>query len=200
MRNSANTVHAQVTHPGSRSPAGVTPGIRAAWPNVPGRTRSSLSWISRDRPGNPAKLEMRAESAAAPRPSGAPSAAPAARCSRCTWSPSPPSPASPRTGSSPRTSRTHARNLLNRRLRPLQPLAVTVCFQRRRQPLLLRLLAREHLPTLIRHQARPACPIGVNRSSALSIRRCSRNSAREVNMRYGSSAPLVIRSSIRIPV
>ena len=48
---------------------------------------------------------------------------------------------------------------------------------------------------------RPArLPIGVNRLSALSILRCSRNSAREVNIRYGSSAPFVIRSSIKIPV
>ena len=33
--------------------AGVTPGIRAAWPSVIGRTRSSLSRISRDKPGIP---------------------------------------------------------------------------------------------------------------------------------------------------
>jgi hypothetical protein len=43
-------------------------------------------------------------------------------------------------------------------------------------------------------------PCGVRRRSALSIRRCRRNSAREVNMRYGSSVPLVTRSSIRMPI
>jgi hypothetical protein len=42
-------------------------------------------------------------------------------------------------------------------------------------------------------------PTGVNRASALSMRKCSRNSARDVNMRYGSSAPLVMRSSIKNP-
>ena len=41
---------------------------------------------------------------------------------------------------------------------------------------------------------------GVNRRSALSMRRCRRNSARDVNMRYGSFVPLLMRSSIRIAV
>ena len=50
----------------------------------------------------------------------------------------------------------------------------------------------------------PAMPIfaasGVKRRSALSWRSSNRNSAREVNMRYGSSTPLVTRSSIRTPI
>ena len=43
-------------------------------------------------------------------------------------------------------------------------------------------------------------PIGVSRSSALSLRRCSRCSARLVNMRYGSVGGLVTRSSISTPM
>jgi len=43
-------------------------------------------------------------------------------------------------------------------------------------------------------------PCGVSLRSALSIRKCSRNSAREVNIRYGSFVPLEMRSSIKIAV
>ena len=39
-----------------------------------------------------------------------------------------------------------------------------------------------------------------NRSSALSCRRWSRFSARELNMRYGSSVPTAVRSSMRTPI
>jgi len=43
-------------------------------------------------------------------------------------------------------------------------------------------------------------PIAVRRRSALSSRNCRRYSAREVNIRYGSVAPCVIRSSISTPI
>ncbi len=43
-------------------------------------------------------------------------------------------------------------------------------------------------------------PCAVNRRSALSIRNWRRNSAREVNIRYGSFVPFEIKSSIRIAV
>ncbi len=42
-------------------------------------------------------------------------------------------------------------------------------------------------------------PNGVNRRSALSCRSSSRYSARDVNIRYGSSTPFVTRSSIKTP-
>ena len=38
--------------------AGVTPGMRAACPSVSGRTRSSFSRISRDKPGMPPKPKV----------------------------------------------------------------------------------------------------------------------------------------------
>ena len=45
-----------------------------------------------------------------------------------------------------------------------------------------------------------AIPLPVKRRSALSARRLSRNSAREVNIRYGSVTPWVTRSSTRTPM
>ena len=43
-------------------------------------------------------------------------------------------------------------------------------------------------------------PSAVSRWSALSARRVSRYSAREVNMRYGSLVPRVTKSSIITPI
>ena len=45
-----------------------------------------------------------------------------------------------------------------------------------------------------------ACPMGHSRASALSCRSSSRYSERLVIMRYGSSVPLVTRSSISVPM
>src|SRR5271154_6811849 len=45
-----------------------------------------------------------------------------------------------------------------------------------------------------------ARPLAVRRESALSARQLMRYSLREVNMRYGSLTPFVIRSSIRMPM
>ena len=42
-------------------------------------------------------------------------------------------------------------------------------------------------------------PFGVKRRSALSVRKSSRYSARDVNMRYGSRQPFVTRSSTMMP-
>ncbi len=45
-----------------------------------------------------------------------------------------------------------------------------------------------------------SCPIGLKRISALSWRNNKRCSARDVNIRYGSSVPLVTKSSINTPI
>ena len=56
---------------------------------------------------------------------------------------------------------------------------------------------RSHRSSSTRPASRPR---GVSRRSALSIRSRSRCSARDVNIRYGSRHPLVIRSSTRMPM
>ena len=64
-----------------------------------------------------------------------------------------------------------------------------------------------HLAPLVQNAAQRASstrpssrPFSVRRRSALSSRRISRYSAREVNMRYGSWVPRVIRSSTSTPM
>ena len=57
----------------------------------------------------------------------------------------------------------------------------------------------EQLPPRVVNQTHGPT-LGVRRRSALSIRSSSRLLAREVNMLYGSRHPLVVRSSIKIPM
>ena len=56
---------------------------------------------------------------------------------------------------------------------------------------------RSHRSSSTRPTSRPR---GVSRRSALSMRSSSRCSARDVNIRYGSRQPFVIRSSTRMPM
>ena len=58
----------------------------------------------------------------------------------------------------------------------------------------------EPLPALVVDEPTSRRPRGVRRRSALSMRSSSRCSARDVNIRYGSRQPFVVRSSIRIPM
>ena len=55
-------------------------------------------------------------------------------------------------------------------------------------------------PSARRRPARSSRPRGVSRRSALSMRSSSRCSARDVNIRYGSRQPRVVRSSTRMPI
>ncbi len=115
----------------------------------------------------------------------------------------------PLSGLSPKPVSIHSRSLTMRRLRPAKPDATSSDdppsnVTRRPIQQLVHASLLLLLPLIQHPSARSSTnpisrPIGVSRSSALSIRRCRRNSAREVNIRYGSSAPLVTRSPIRMP-
>ena len=181
--------------------AGVTPGIRAAWPSVAGRTRSSFSRISRESPG----MLVKPNSAGICRRSAVLQALDLAlllrdvavvldlgldgRRARRAPAPRPDTRAPTRRSPAMRVSGRFSHCAVSvRRQAPPADAPSAGCF------------ASNSRPALVASPGPARRPMGVSRSSALSMRRCRRNSAREVNMRYGSSAPLVIRSSIRIPV
>ena len=139
--------------------AGVTPGIRAAWPKVAGRTRSSFSWISRDNPGIPLKPNSVGIDAAfrvfqaLDLPLLLPDVTAVLGLSfNC------------RKQTERRLFAEHFHNpgsdLSDGSLRALQPLPGFVVSEHLPEALLLSLLAVKHLPPLVRHQARPAANRG----------------------------------------
>ena len=208
VRRSARPTNA----PSTATAAGVTPGMRSAWPSVSGAPASAAERLRATGRAR-ARREIGAESGAV-RPSCALDLALL-----------PPQVAGVlhrgfrardverrrrRRSSSKRGTAVRPRRLREADLRLPQQLARRHAFAgRRRTQRLRRAIARFRSNRARRasnrsHRSsstRPASrPVGVSRRSALSIRSSSRCSARDVNMRYGSRQPLVIRSSTRMPM
>ena len=209
----ARTTSRPTNAPRTATAAGVTPGIRSAWPSVSGRTCDRRWTTSRDRPGR-GRRESRAGSAGA-RPSAharsrSPGAAGIPRTSRRSrrWR--------RRTQRPPASSSNRWQPRL-RRADPPGALRADAAagWPATRSPVGDRTMRRVERPrdsartgrcraenrSHRSSSTRPASrPRGVSRRSALSMRSSSRCSARDVNMRYGSRQPLVMRSSTRMPM
>src|SRR5688572_1532396 len=178
--------------PKTATAAGVIPGIRDAWPSVSGRT-CDRRWIaSRDSPGtrvngNPAGMRFRScRLARATRDASCfryPSYLIAvSTLARSRWRQS----AAMSRETSPRSTRSQSLTpgCFRTSAAAREPLAVRICVKRRRAALRSNRSRRDenlsHRSSLISPSSRPN---GVSRRSALSIRRRSRCSARDVNMR-----------------